>query len=53
MRSEMVSFPGGQNYTVTARIDLPSDSEARALALFAHCFTCNKNLRAISRINEE
>ncbi|HYW94847.1 MAG TPA: alpha/beta fold hydrolase [Bacteroidales bacterium] len=53
MKSEKVSFIGGQSYRVTARVDLPSDSEPHAFALFAHCFTCNKNLRAISRINEE
>jgi len=53
MKSEKVTFPGGQGYRITARVDLPGDSEPRAFALFAHCFTCNKNLRAISRINEE
>tara|TARA_Y100000588_G_scaffold370358_3_gene440394 strand:- start:7626 stop:8831 length:1206 start_codon:yes stop_codon:yes gene_type:complete len=37
---------------LSARLDLPADSEAFAFALFAHCFTCTKNIRAISHISD-
>jgi putative redox protein len=33
-------------------LDLPEDSVPRAYALFAHCFTCSKNLKAIHNINK-
>lgn len=34
-----------------ARLDLPIDGQTVAFALFAHCFTCGKNLRAINHIS--
>ena len=47
--SEKVTFPGGVGVQLAARLDLP-DGEPRAYALFAHCFTCTKDLRAVSRL---
>ena len=47
--SEKVTFPGGAGVQLAARLDLP-DGEPRAYALFAHCFTCTKDLRAVSRL---
>jgi len=47
--SEKVTFPGGAGAQLAARLDLP-DGEPRAYALFAHCFTCTKDLRAVSRL---
>jgi len=47
--SEKVTFPGGAGARLAARLDLP-DGEPRAYALFAHCFTCTKDLRAVSRL---
>jgi putative redox protein len=35
-----------------ARLDLPGEREAIAYALFAHCFTCTKNLKAIGHISQ-
>jgi putative redox protein len=52
MRTKKVRFPGSQNYELGARLDLPDDGEPKACALFAHCFTCTKNLKAISNINQ-
>ncbi|MEM7113697.1 MAG: alpha/beta fold hydrolase [Chloroflexota bacterium] len=34
-----------------ARLDLPVDGQPAAFAVFAHCFTCGKNLRAINHIS--
>jgi len=47
--SEKVTFTGGAGVQLAARLDLP-DGPPRAYALFAHCFTCTKDLRAVSRL---
>lgn len=49
-RSERVSFPGGTGFELGGIIDLPDDTP-RATALFTHCFTCSKDLKAIVRIS--
>ena len=48
-RSEKVTFTGAQGGQLAARLDLP-EGEPRAYALFAHCFTCTKDIFAASRI---
>ena len=50
-RSEKISFPGALGEDLAARLDLP-DGEVKAYALFAHCFTCTKDIFAASRIAE-
>ncbi len=48
--SEKATFAGGDGQTMLdARLDLP-EGEPRAYALFAHCFTCGKDVFAASRI---
>ncbi len=49
-RSEHLRFPGAFGDTLAARLDRPG-GEARAYALFAHCFTCGKDLRTLGRIS--
>lgn len=49
MRSERVEFPGSQGTSLAGRLDRPED-QPRAFALFAHCFTCGKDVLAASRI---
>ncbi len=48
-RIERVTFPGSQQAQLAARLDLPA-GPPRAFALFAHCFTCGKDIAAASRI---
>jgi putative redox protein len=48
-RIERVTFPGSHGAELAARLDLPA-GPARAYALFAHCFTCSKDIAAASRI---
>lgn len=48
MRSQKVTFEGSQG-NLAARLDLP-EGKPRAYALFAHCFTCSKDIFAASRI---
>jgi alpha/beta superfamily hydrolase len=49
MKSQRASFPGAHGGMLAARLDAP-DGPARAGALFAHCFTCGKDIFAASRI---
>lgn len=48
-RSDKVTFTGALGETLAARLDLP-DGPPKAYALFAHCFTCTKDIFAASRI---
>ena len=48
-RVERVTFPGSSGDLLAARLDLPA-GPPKAFAVFAHCFTCSKDLRAASRI---
>jgi putative redox protein len=48
-KSEKVTFTGAEGQTLAARLDLPQ-GRPRAYALFAHCFTCNKDIFAAARI---
>ena len=52
MKHEKVNFPNGRGQTLAGRIDYPVTGEPIGYALYAHCFTCSKNLRAIGRITE-
>jgi len=48
--SEKVTFVGADGESrLAARLDLPA-SKPRAFALFAHCFTCTKDIFAAGRI---
>lgn len=51
IRSEKVSFKDQQGENISAIIDWPLIKSRKATALFAHCFTCNKNLTAVKNIS--
>lgn len=49
-----LEFPNGRGQTLAARLELPPLSAfrpPRAMALFAHCFTCSKDSPAATRIS--
>ena len=48
-KTQRFTFPGSNGNELAARLDLPS-GPPRAYALFAHCFTCTKDILAASRI---
>jgi uncharacterized OsmC-like protein/alpha-beta hydrolase superfamily lysophospholipase len=48
-RSLRMTFPGSLGYELAARLDLPT-GDVRAHALFAHCFTCTKDIFAARHI---
>ena len=51
MSIEKIYFQNQDGAMLAAQLDLPSDGKPVAYALFAHCFTCSKNLKAISYIS--
>ena len=51
-RSYRVSFPSGDSRnTLAGIVDRPDDSSTSPVLVFSHCFTCNKDLKAIVRIS--
>ncbi|MEO0772714.1 MAG: bifunctional alpha/beta hydrolase/OsmC family protein [Pseudomonadota bacterium] len=50
MPTERLSFTGHNGDELSARLDLP-DGPVLATALFAHCFTCSKDIPAARRIS--
>ena len=49
--SERLDFPGHDGSRLAGRLELPP-GPPRAYALFAHCFTCSKEIFAAARIAE-
>ena len=49
MQSKKVSFPNASGQTLSGILDVPAGAPV-AYALFAHCFTCSKNLKAATNI---
>lgn len=52
MISEKIKFTNANGQVLAARIELPKNEELKGFALFAHCFTCNKNLTAVRNIGK-
>ncbi|MEL6908252.1 MAG: alpha/beta fold hydrolase, partial [Planctomycetota bacterium] len=51
MRSERVQFQNRDGLTLAARLEEPDGADApRGTAVFAHCFTCSKDIPAAARI---
>jgi len=50
-RFEKLTFRGSRGASLAGRLELP-EGEPRAFALFAHCFTCTKDIFAAGRIAE-
>ncbi|MEP2239357.1 MAG: alpha/beta fold hydrolase [Maribacter sp.] len=51
MGFEKVTFTNSQGKQLAARLELPTNQEAHSYAIFAHCFTCNKNFSAVRNIS--
>ena len=52
MQFQKITFTNERGEHLSGRLDLPIDEKPRAYALFAHCFTCTKNLNAVFNINQ-
>ena len=51
MQNQKLTFRGADGSLLSARLSLPPDEEPIACALFAHCFTCSKDLKAAVNIS--
>lgn len=52
MKRDKVFFKNSNNERLAAYLDLPIVGKPHNFALFAHCFTCSKNLKAIGNISK-
>ncbi|MDJ0950130.1 MAG: alpha/beta fold hydrolase [Alphaproteobacteria bacterium] len=52
VKSERIEFTGAQGDRLAAKLDSPAEPP-QAYALFAHCFTCGKDIFAAQRISTE
>lgn len=50
MNGEKVEFKNTKGVLLTRKMELPAGSKIKGTAIFAHCFTCNKNLNAPTHI---
>ena len=50
MKTERFTFDGHGDHALAARLDMP-DGPHLATAIFAHCFTCSKDITAARRIS--
>ncbi len=51
MQLNKLEFTNAEGLRLSARLDLPPKGPPLAYALFAHCFTCSKNLKPIGHIS--
>jgi putative redox protein len=51
MKSSRVTFTNRDGVELSGRLDLPIDKKPLEFALFAHCFTCSKDLGAVKNIS--
>ena len=52
IQSSKLEFEGSRGAQLAARLELPV-GQPKAYAIFAHCFTCSKDLHATKRISSE
>ncbi len=52
MSLEKVTFYNQEGHSLVGRIALPANKRPHNFAIFAHCFTCNKNLTAVRNISK-
>lgn len=50
MTRTRIEFPNADGELLAGLLEMPDSGEPRAMALFAHCFTCGKDVTAASRI---
>jgi putative redox protein len=51
MQTQRLTFEGASGAMLSARLELPADEKPLACAVFAHCFTCSKNYKAVVNIS--
>jgi putative redox protein len=51
MKTVKLQFENADGLSLAARLEQPVDKKPLAYAIFAHCFTCTKNLVAVTNIS--
>ncbi len=51
MKTIKLTFRNKEGQDLAARLEMPVDKNIHAYAIFAHCFTCTKNLMAVTNIS--
>ncbi|MFT6795667.1 MAG: putative OsmC-like protein/alpha/beta superfamily hydrolase [Maribacter sp.] len=51
MNLQKITFENKEGKTLVGRLEMPADRHPHNFAVFAHCFTCNKNLLAVKNIS--
>ncbi len=51
MKVERIEFTNAEGILLSARLELPVDERPSAYTIFAHCFTCSKDLQAVVNIS--
>jgi putative redox protein len=51
MNTSKIHFENSDGLGLTARLELPAQGSPSAYAIFAHCFTCSKDLNAVITIS--
>ncbi len=51
MNLQKVTFQNRDGQTLSGRLELPLDQHPHNFAIFAHCFTCTKNLSAVKNVS--
>ncbi len=52
MGLQKITFKNSDGQTLAGRLELPADRHPHSFAIFAHCFTCTKNLLAVKNIGK-
>lgn len=52
MRFQKITFQNSSGHDLSGRIDFPLIGKPKAYVLFAHCFTCSKNLKSVDHISQ-
>lgn len=52
MRFQKITFQNTEGNDLSGRIDFPLVGKPKAFVLFAHCFTCSKNLKSVDNISQ-
>lgn len=53
MNIQKINFTNAEGQQLIGRLELPINQHPHNFAIFAHCFTCNKNLSAVKNITRE
>lgn len=51
MKPNHFTFPNSEGTILSAQMEWPANQEPHSYAIFAHCFTCNKNFYAVRTIS--